>query len=64
MESITASPEHPFFVEGKGFVPAGQLALGNAIVTRAGPNLLVKAVQTHSRAEGYEVYRFRGSFGY
>ena len=56
VESITASPEHPFFVEGKGFVPAGQLALGNAIVTRAGPNLLVKAVQTQSRAEGYEVY--------
>lgn len=56
VESITASLEHPFFVEGQGFVPAGQLALGNAIVTRAGPNLIVKAVQTQSRAEGYTVY--------
>ena len=58
VDSITASPEHPFFVEGKGFVPAGQLAIGNAIVTRAGPNLVVKAVQTQARAEGYEVYNF------
>ena len=36
-DQITTTPEHPFFVDGKGFVSAGQLAIGTSIVTRAGP---------------------------
>ncbi|MDX1932456.1 MAG: polymorphic toxin-type HINT domain-containing protein [Capsulimonadales bacterium] len=34
---IETTSEHPFFVSGLGWVPAGRLAIGNAIVTRAGP---------------------------
>ena len=49
---------HPFFVEGKGFVPAGALAIGNSIVTRAGPALVVKSVEWLRRPEDYEVYNF------
>jgi hypothetical protein len=56
VEQITATREHPFFVEGQGFVPAGGLTVGNAIVTRAGPPLFVKRVEWHRRAEGYAVY--------
>jgi RHS repeat-associated protein len=56
VEQITATREHPFFVEGQGFVPAGGLAVGNAIVTRAGPSLVVKGVTWHRRTEGYAVY--------
>ena len=36
-ETVECTPEHPFYVDGRGFVPAGRLAVGNAIVTRAGP---------------------------
>ena len=45
-------------MDGKGFVPAGGLAIGNSIVTRAGPHLVVKSVQWNRRAEGYDVYNF------
>ncbi len=58
VETITATREHPFFVEGQGFVPAGGLAVGNAIVTRAGPALVVKSIQWQRRPEGYTVYNF------
>ena len=58
VETITTTEEHPFRVAGQGFVPAGQLALGNAIVTRAGPALVVKSITRHTRKEGYLVYNF------
>jgi RHS repeat-associated protein len=58
VQTLTATPTHPFFVQGKGFVEAGRLAIGNAIVTRAGPDLIVKEVQQQSRPEGYTVYNF------
>jgi hypothetical protein len=58
VETITASREHPFYVRGKGFVPAGGLAVGNAIVTRAGPALIVKSIKWNRRPEGYKVYNF------
>src|SRR5262249_51794797 len=56
VETITTTREHPFFVNGKGFVPAGGLAVGNAIITRAGPTLLIKSIQWKRRNEGYKVY--------
>ena len=58
VETITASREHPFYVEGKGFVVAGGLAIGNSIVTRAGPALVVKSVTWNRRPEGYAVFNF------
>ena len=57
-ETITASREHPFYVDGKGFVPAGALAIGNSIVTRAGPVLVVKSVEWKRQTEGFSVYNF------
>ena len=57
-ETITASREHPFYVEGKGFVPAGALAIGNSIVTRAGPVLVVKSVEWKQQPDGFSVYNF------
>ena len=58
VERIEATRQHPFYVEGKGFVPAGGLAVGNAIVTRAGPTLVVSKVEWERRAEGFAVYNF------
>ena len=58
VERITASREHPFYVSGRGFVPAGGLAIGNAIVTRAGPSMVVQSITWNRRAKGFTVYNF------
>lgn len=63
VERLEATRQHPFFVEGKGFVPAGGLAVGNAIVTRAGPTLQVKSIKWQRRAEGWTVYNFEVESG-
>jgi hypothetical protein len=44
-EVIECTPEHPFYVEGVGFTPAGQLGIGTSIVTRAGPAVQVTKVE-------------------
>lgn len=36
-ESVETTSGHPFYVEGRGFVKAGELGIGTSIVTRAGP---------------------------
>jgi hypothetical protein len=58
VETITTTPEHPFHVVGKGFTAAINLALGNAIVTRAGPPLLVQSITPQAHPEGVLVYNF------
>lgn len=54
-EVVQCTTGHPFYVEGKGFVPASRLAIGNAIVTRAGPSVKVRKVE---RAGVAPVYNF------
>ena len=56
VETIEATRQHPFYVEGKGFVAAAALGIGNAIVTRAGPSLVVGKMAWERRTAGYEVY--------
>ena len=45
VETIVCSREHPFMVQGVGFVIAGRLALGNSIVTRAGPPVTLAKIE-------------------
>ena len=52
-EAVQCTTGHPFYVEGKGFVPAGRLAVGNAIVTRAGPSVKVRKVEQSGTATVY-----------
>ena len=35
-ETVTASPEHPFSVQGQGFVPASMLAKGSLVQRQTG----------------------------
>jgi len=42
-QAFTCTPEHPFYVDGRGFVQAGDLGIGTSIVTRAGPALTLSA---------------------
>ncbi len=60
-EVIGATPEHPFYVEGRGWVVAGDLKPGDQIMSRAsgeghGGALLVKAV--NARPETEDTYNF------
>ena len=55
-ESIETTDEHPFYVDGEGFVPAGRLSLGRTIVTRAGPpTLLVSVTKQNSPKTVYNL---------
>ena len=58
METLKTTRNHPLYVDGRGFVPAGGLAIGNAIVTRAGPRLIVASIKWHRSAAGFPVYNF------
>jgi hypothetical protein len=55
-ERIETTKEHPFYVVGEGFVPAGQLGIGTSIVTRAGPSVQVTKVERHDASA--TVYNF------
>jgi hypothetical protein len=52
VETIRATPEHPVFVVGQGFVPLGKVGIGSEIVTRAGPTAKVKAVKAFQAQSG------------
>jgi len=43
--TMTCTPGHPVYVEGKGWIEAGDLVAGNAIVTRTGSALTVASLQ-------------------
>jgi hypothetical protein len=58
VDTIVTTPNHPFYVQGVGFVEAGQLGIGTQIVTRAGPNLIVTGSAQQCQPEGYLVYNF------
>ena len=62
VQTLTCTPGHPLYVVGQGFVLAGQLAVGNAIATRAGPALIVQSIEWCHNGDGTprgaEVYNF------
>ncbi len=55
-EKLTTTAGHRFFEAGVGFVPAGRLAIGCQIITRAGPPLRLEA--EHSTGKLQTVYNF------
>ena len=55
-ETIETTEEHPFYVQDRGFTPAGLVAIGNSIVTRAGPSLQVTRIEERNSAQ--KVYNF------
>jgi RHS repeat-associated protein len=55
-ETITATPEHPFWVEGSGWTPARQLRRGSSLVTKDGSVVTIDSVTT--RHGKFKVYNF------
>ena len=63
--TIETTPSHPFYVQGRGFIPAGQLAIGTSIVTRAGPSTVLERFERHSKTAivyNFEVQDFHTYF--
>ena len=63
-ETIETTKEHPFYVAGKGFVPAGEMGIGTSIVTRAGPgvHLVASVVGEAQKVFNFEVEDFHTYF--
>ena len=55
-ETIETTKMHPFYVESQGFTPAGEMGIGTAIVTRAGPSAILASSQV--RNQSATVYNF------
>ncbi len=62
-ETLTCTPEHPFFVPSQGWVEAGSLGIGTSIVTRAGPQMAVASV-TWQKNKAEELASAGGLGGY
>jgi len=58
VDSLTVTREHPIYIEGRGFVPAGELKVGNKIKSRFGQVVAVSSIKWHQRAEPFKVYNF------
>jgi hypothetical protein len=58
VDTLTATPEHPFFVPGRGPIPLGQLGIGTQVVTRAGPTFVIASLVKHEYPQGVPVYNF------
>ena len=64
-DKIECTKEHPFYVEHKGFTPAGELGIGTSIVTRAGPSVKLEQVEVNSQPAtvyNFEVEDFHSYF--
>ncbi len=64
-EKIECTKEHPFYVEHKGFTPAGELGIGTSIVTRAGPSAKLAHVEVkdaQATVYNFEVEDFHSYF--
>ena len=57
-EEIETTEEHPFYVEGVGFVPAGELNAEDIIRTADGRNLPITKVEREELEEPVLVYNF------
>ncbi len=57
-EQIDTTREHPFYVEGEGFLPAGELRKGGVVKSFDNTNGIVEAVEIESLITPVKVYNF------
>ena len=56
--TTTATPEHPFYVIGQGYIPARNLRAGDIVVTVNGDRVTVEAIQHEILENPITVYNF------
>jgi hypothetical protein len=63
IESLDVTPPHPFHVDGRGWVPAGRLEVGDRVHTRRGAVRVVGAMPT-GRARTVYNFEVEGTHTY
>jgi hypothetical protein len=58
VQTLTATPDHRFFVVGHGAVALRRLGIGTQVITRAGPPLVIRSLVKHEYPKGIPVYNF------
>ena len=58
-EEIVTTDNHPFYVQGRGFIEAGHLLVGDKLVSVNGEDLIVEDYYTELTEEPVSVYNFQ-----
>lgn len=58
-EEITTTIDHPFWVNGKGFVPAMNLVIGSELINDKGDIVCVENIRRETNRDGVEVFNFK-----
>ena len=58
-EEIVTTDNHPFYVQGRGFIEAGHLLVGDKLVSVNGEDLIVEDYYTELTDEPVSVYNFQ-----
>ena len=58
-EEITTTVDHPFWVNGKGFVSAMNLVIGSELINDKGDIVCVENIRRETNREGVEVFNFK-----
>jgi len=58
-EEIVTTDNHPFYVQGRGFIKAGSLLVGDKLVSVNGDDLIVEKYQTEKFDVPVDVYNFQ-----
>lgn len=58
-EEIITTVDHPFWVKGKGFVPATCLVIGSELINDKGDIVYVENIFREKNNDGVEVYNFK-----
>ena len=57
-EEIECTGEHPFYVEGKGFIPAKELKSGDKCLLSTGEDVIIEKVEVEKLTEAETTYNF------
>ena len=58
-EEIITTVDHPFYVQGRGFIEAGNLLIGDKLVSAIGEDLLIEDYHIELAEESISVYNFQ-----
>ena len=58
-EEIVTTDNHPFYVQGRGFIQAGNLLVGDKLISINGEDLLIEDYYTELTEEPVSVYNFQ-----
>ena len=58
-EEIVTTDNHPFYVQGRGFIQAGSLFVGDKLISLDGKDLIVEALEIEQCENPVSVYNFK-----